>query len=519
MATILKTKNSVTAASAPSSLAQGELAVNITDKKMWVGNASSTPVQILGSGVTNDAGGSNTQVQYNSSGLLAGSANMTFDGTTLTANALYSTNVTTANGGLIANQGFYITSSNAPTGASGPALFGGYSSGGTTAFIQGYNSTTSAWIPMNVAGSVITFGTGSSATERMRITSTGIVGIGTSTPATLSPYANLGVLNGIVTSVDTAQGGAIIGATTTGTEIAYISFGRAYNLANSGDTVISTSAAKPLIFGTNNAERVRIDSSGNVGIGSIPSAWSVVGPVTQYTGGGFVGGQGTSNTFYVGQNHYYNGTNFIYTTTGYATQYQSGGGTGSHIFFSAPSGTAGSVATMTQVLKFGKGVTVALEGANTQVGTGITFPAAQVASSDANTLDDYEEGTWTPTIYGGSTTGTTTYGSNRVGRYTKIGNVVTIQFTVGWTGQTGTGSLNIGGLPFTTTNAQFYDNVGSVMADNVDMPNGGTSVNTYAPSNATYMNLYVTIDNAGLSIVNIDPSGNIYGALTYFTAT
>jgi hypothetical protein len=84
MATTLKTKNSVTTTVAPTSLAQGELAVNITDKKMWVGNAATTPVQIVGAGATNRAGGSNTQVQYNSSGDLAGSANMTFSGTALT---------------------------------------------------------------------------------------------------------------------------------------------------------------------------------------------------------------------------------------------------------------------------------------------------------------------------------------------------------------------------------------------------------------------------------------------------
>jgi len=40
---------------------------------------------------------------------------------------------------------------------------------------------------------------------------------------------------------------------------------------------------------------------------------------------------------------------------------------------------------------------------------GITFPATAVAASNANTLDDYEEGTWTPTIIGTSTAGTATY--------------------------------------------------------------------------------------------------------------
>jgi hypothetical protein len=50
MATTIKLKNSVTAAGTPSTLAQGEVAINVTDKKMWVGNAATTPVQLLGAG-------------------------------------------------------------------------------------------------------------------------------------------------------------------------------------------------------------------------------------------------------------------------------------------------------------------------------------------------------------------------------------------------------------------------------------------------------------------------------------
>ena len=50
MATIIKTKNSVTASSTPSSLVQGELAVNITDKKMWIGDASTTPILLVDTG-------------------------------------------------------------------------------------------------------------------------------------------------------------------------------------------------------------------------------------------------------------------------------------------------------------------------------------------------------------------------------------------------------------------------------------------------------------------------------------
>lgn len=54
-------------------------------------------------------------------------------------------------------------------------------------------------------------------------------------------------------------------------------------------------------------------------------------------------------------------------------------------------------------------------------GAGITFPATQSASSNANTLDDYEEGTWTPTLRGEATAGTPASGT---GHYTKIGRFV-----------------------------------------------------------------------------------------------
>ena len=84
MATTIKTKNSTTASTAPTGLIQGELAVNITDKKLYVGDSVGNSIQIAGQGATNGAGGSNTQVQYNSSGALAGSSNMTFNGTGLT---------------------------------------------------------------------------------------------------------------------------------------------------------------------------------------------------------------------------------------------------------------------------------------------------------------------------------------------------------------------------------------------------------------------------------------------------
>jgi hypothetical protein len=88
-------------------------------------------------------------------------------------------------------------------------------------------------------------------------------------------------------------------------------------------------------------------------------------------------------------------------------------------------------------------------GSTTATGTGIAFPATQSASSDANTLDDYEEGTWTPVIIGKTTAGTGTY-LVQTGRYTKIGNTVRIYFAIQWSAHTGTGVTTVTGFPFSS---------------------------------------------------------------------
>jgi hypothetical protein len=77
-------------------------------------------------------------------------------------------------------------------------------------------------------------------------------------------------------------------------------------------------------------------------------------------------------------------------------------------------------------------------------GAGITFPATQSASTDANTLDDYEEGTWTPT-FNANLTAAAAYAK---GRYVKIGSMVwvTYSFRVGTV--SGANDVEFGGLPF-----------------------------------------------------------------------
>jgi hypothetical protein len=94
---------------------------------------------------------------------------------------------------------------------------------------------------------------------------------------------------------------------------------------------------------------------------------------------------------------------------------------------------------------------ISLENGNVVLGLGqLTFPATQVPSTDANTLDDYEEGSWTPVLGGQDGTSGQGYTDMLDGRYVKIGKVVTITFHFKMTTEgTITGDCQIQGLPFT----------------------------------------------------------------------
>jgi hypothetical protein len=95
-------------------------------------------------------------------------------------------------------------------------------------------------------------------------------------------------------------------------------------------------------------------------------------------------------------------------------------------------------------------------------GAGITFPATQSASTDANTLDDYEEGTWTPT-QGGGLTVVGTFSSS--GTYTKVGRLCTVMGRIN--GSTSIAfsagnALICGGLPFTAINPSDHSPQGNI---------------------------------------------------------
>ena len=150
---------------------------------------------------------------------------------------------------------------------------------------------------------------------------------------------------------------------------------------------------------------------------------------------------------------------------------------------------------------------------------GIHFPATQnTGGSDANTLDDYEEGTFTLSIESHTEHGTgysQTYSAN-TGSYVKVGSLVTCggYFDVSSTGTlTSSHNTRITGFPFTAVSqgyTRFTVNIGdpSAMAKGADC-----AVNGYLPGGAVYAYLNISDATTGVSPLTIAEFSN--GAFGY----
>jgi len=145
--------------------------------------------------------------------------------------------------------------------------------------------------------------------------------------------------------------------------------------------------------------------------------------------------------------------------------------------------------------------------------SGITFPATQSASGNANTLDDYEEGTWTPIFISASGAfDSVTYSANRVGKYVKIGQVVYITcsfYTTAISVGTASGAVRIGGLPFTSVNNADF---GFALKGDIRDFTGEEPFGAQVDAGSTYIGLYfrsnVTGDGAESQVSDLATSGN-----------
>jgi hypothetical protein len=91
-------KNFTEVGQVPSNLAQGEIAVNIIDQKMWVGNIQNVPVLLINSNVAPAAVGVNTQILFNDSGVIGAHAGLTYNKNTSTLTVTNLTGLTNVTG-------------------------------------------------------------------------------------------------------------------------------------------------------------------------------------------------------------------------------------------------------------------------------------------------------------------------------------------------------------------------------------------------------------------------------------
>jgi hypothetical protein len=233
-------------------------------------------------------------------------------------------------------------------------------------------------------------------------------------------------------------------------------------LTSLASNTLTSAAATNLTIQSAGTTAITIDTSQNVGIGTTtPSSFIYSGLA--------VGNGTTNNSISIYSSSasesllaYAVGTTGTDRYKGYVS-YSHGG---SFMAF----GTAS-----TERMRLNTSGTVILQGGSTSAtGVGITFPATQSASSDANTLDDYEEGTWTPTMQGSITNPTVTY-VTQTGSYTKVGNMVTLfgRLQTGGALIGGSGTALIGGLPFAVSST--YRNGGAIgYISNVTLSSGNT---------------------------------------------
>ena len=128
----------------------------------------------------------------------------------------------------------------------------------------------------------------------------------------------------------------------------------------------------------------------------------------------------------------------------------------------------------------------------------------------ANALDDYEEGTFTPSIVGTSTAGTATYGTNgQQGRYTKIGNRVFFDLYLAWSAHTGTGDLQINGMPFTVQNTTNLNRTYSTIFSSLTLTAGSIGAAFSSPNTTTIALRQLPTGGGAVATIPMDTSAQI----------
>jgi len=290
-------------------------------------SGSALPVANGGTGLTSYT--ANGVVYASGTGTLASGSALVFDGTNLgIGTSLPSTKLHVAKSGAISQTGLQAYFSD--TGANNSRLTLG-ATNTVSAFITGGSTVNPPFVWYTNDGTV----------EQMRLDSSGNLGIGTSSPGSKLQTVASSPTRGIVSSTSASGStGSQLLVTQTGIEdwvigqpagVSAFAFWSGRNTANDG------------------VERMRLDSSGNLGLGVTPSAWSASAKAIQF--GNYAGiYQNASGLAEFSFNSYQNTSNVetYRVSANTAAKYQIGAGT--HKWFTAPSGTAGNAITFTQAM-------------------------------------------------------------------------------------------------------------------------------------------------------------------------
>ena len=281
-------------------------------------------------------------------------------------------------------------------------------------------------------------------------------------------------------------------------------------------TTISNPSDNEFRILTNGSERVRVNSSGNVGIGTTNLDHKLQVDYTSDDDGfvinnAFRGGKfriATSGTF--GDNldfRRYDSVNDTYR------RYLILGPD----LFSVHTGVTTSSIERLRVTSTGD---VQITDGNlvfSTSGTGIDFSATADGSGTTTSelLDDYEEGTWTPSIsFSGGNTGMT-FEFSPSGTYTKIGNTVRVRFGFKFSNKgSSTGNFRIEGLPYSGLNSSYNHSAGGIIA--LDTATDAT-LSMFVTSNTQLQGRIATNSNLSVTDAYFNNISSVFGTIVYDT--